>query len=269
MDKTIKILIIILLSILIVGSLGAFTILFVDKADIELYKTNKVYDNDIEEEFNAINVESDSLDVKIVKSNNEKTNVKIFDRNDKGISVDVENSTLKIADDNINSFCFMCFGKREAIISLPEKVFDLVVESTSGDISSDIELGNVTIVATSGDIDLTNAKDVTIVLTSGDVEVNEVNNISITSTSGDIEIEKINNSLDIKTTSGDIGINKLTITKDSKINVMSGDIFINNVSEAVYVNAKAKSGDVKIKDNNRRAEYELKIETTSGDIFVR
>ncbi len=269
MDKTIKVLIIILLSILIVGSLGAFTMLFTKNTNFELYKTSKVYDNDIEEEFNAINVESDSLDIKIIKANNERTNVKIFDRNDKGISVKVEDNTLKIVDDNINSFCFMCFGKREAIISLPERVYDLVVESASGDISSSIDLGNVTIVSTSGDIDLKNTKDLTIVVTSGDIEVKEVDNISITSTSGDVEIEKVNNSLDIQTISGDIGINELTITKDSEINVMSGDVVINNSSEAIYVNAKATSGDIKIKDNNRRAEYELKIETTSGDIIVR
>ena len=269
MDKTIKVLIIILLSILIVGSLGAFTMLFTKNADIEVYKTSKVYDKEVEEEFNSINVDTDSLDIKIVKSNNEKTNVKIFDRNDKGISVEVENGTLNIVDDNIHSFCFMCFGKREAIISLPEKEFDLVVESTSGDISSNLDLGNVTIVSTSGDIDLRNAKDLTIVVTSGDIEVKEVDNISITSTSGDVEIEKINSSLDIKTISGDIGINKLSIIKDSKIKVMSGDIVINNASEAIYVNAKATSGDIKIKDNNRRAESELKIEATSGDILVR
>ena len=82
MDKTIKVLIIILLSILILGSLGAFAILFTTQADFDMYKTSKVYDNDIEEEFNAINVDTDSLDVKIIKSNDEKVNVKIYDKDE-------------------------------------------------------------------------------------------------------------------------------------------------------------------------------------------
>ena len=61
----------------------------------------------------------------------------------------------------------------------------------------------------------------------------------------------------------------MTITNDSKIEVISGDVVINKSSDNFYCDAKATSGDVKIKDNNRRAEYELKIRAKSGDIIVR
>ena len=268
MDKTIKVLIIILLSILILGSLGAFAILFTTQADFDMYKTSKVYDNDIEEEFNAINVDTDSLDVKIIKSNDEKVNVKIYDKDDNKVSVEVENNTLNIEETVKNSICFMC-GKREAVISVPEKEYDLVVQSTSGDIESRVNLNNATIVVTSGDIELRKVNELSMIVTSGDIDIEEVNNVTIVSTSGDIEIGKINSRLDIQTISGDIDIDNMTITNDSKIEVISGDVVINKSSDNFYCDAKATSGDVKIKDNNRRAEYELKIRAKSGDIIVR
>ena len=268
MDKTIKILIIVLLSILIVGSLGAFTILFTTNGNFEMYKTSKVYDNDITEEFNAINVDTDSLDVRIIKSNDEKVNVKVYDKKDNKVSIEVENNTLNIEETVKDSICFMC-GKREAIISVPEKEYDLVVQSTSGDVESRINLNNATIIVTSGDTELRKVNDLSMIVTSGDIDVEEVNNVTIVSTSGDVEIGKINSRLDIQTISGDIDIDDLTITEDSKIEVISGDVIINKTSNNFYCDAKATSGDVKVKDNDRRSEYELKIRTKSGDIIVR
>ena len=57
------------------------------------------------------------------------------------------------------------------------------------------------------------------------------------------------------------------VKENSSIKVTSGDVEINKLTGA-YVDASAKSGDIKVKDNDRLAKYELIIKTTSGDVEV-
>ena len=268
-NKIIKILLIILLTILVVGLIAVFVLLLNNKIDLNISQSKLIYDEIITESFNNIQVSTKSLDIKLIKSNNLKANVKVYDRKDNELSVKVEDNTLKIENERHTSWCFLCFGESKVVISLPEKEYDLVVNATSGDIESQVDLNNATIVTTSGDIDFTKVNELVLTVTSGDIEINEVNSITVTSTSGDVEIGKINNSLNIETTSGDIDIDNLTIMKDSNIKVKSGDVTINKRSDNIYCNATAISGDVKITNNNRHADYELKIDTKSGDINVR
>ena len=234
-----------------------------------MFQSKLVYDKNIIEPFNNIQISTKSLDIKLVKSEVSDVNVKVYDRKDDEILVKVENNTLIIDNNKHSSWCFLCFGKNEVIISLPENEYNLVVNSTSGDIKSKLNLNAVTVVTTSGDTILNKVNDLVINSTSGDIEVNEADNVTITSTSGDVGIGKITNSLNIETTSGDIDINGLTIIKDSNIKVTSGDVTIHKSSNNIYYNAKATSGDIKIDNNNRHADYELKIETKSGDIRVK
>ena len=268
-NKIIKILLIILLTILVVGLIAVFVLLLNNKIDLNISQSKLIYDEIITESFNNIQVSTKSLDIKLIKSNNLKANVKVYDRKDNELSVKVEDNTLKIENERHTSWCFLCFDESKVVISLPEKEYDLVVNATSGDIESQVDLNNATIVTTSGDIDFTKVNELVLTVTSGDIEINEVNSITVTSTSGDVEIGKINNSLNIETTSGDIDIDNLTIMKDSNIKVKSGDVTINKTADNIYYNATATSGDVKITNNNRHADYELKIDTKSGDIKVK
>lgn len=268
-NKIIKILLIILLTILVVGLIAVFVLLLNNKIDLNISQSKLIYDEIITESFNNIQVSTKSLDIKLIKSNDLKANVKVYDRKDSELSVKVEDNTLKIENERHTSWCFLCFGESKVVISLPEKEYDLVINATSGDIESQVDLNNATIVTTSGDIDFTKVNELVLTVTSGDIEINEVNSITITSTSGDVEIGKVNNSLNIETTSGDIDIDNLTIMKDSNIKVKSGDVTINKTADNIYYNATATSGDVKITNNNRHADYELKIDTKSGDIKVK
>lgn len=268
-NKIIKILLIILLTILVVGLIAVFVLLLNNKIDLNISQSKLIYDEIITESFNNIQVSTKSLDIKLIKSNDLKANVKVYDRKDSELSVKVEDNNLKIENERHTSWCFLCFGESKVVISLPEKEYDLVINATSGDIESQVDLNNATIVTTSGDIDFTKVNELVLTVTSGDIEINEVNSITITSTSGDVEIGKVNNSLNIETTSGDIDIDNLTIMKDSNIKVKSGDVTINKTTDNIYYNATATSGDVKITNNNRHADYELKIDTKSGDIKVK
>lgn len=268
-NKIIKILLIILLTILVVGLIAVFVLLLNNKIDLNISQSKLIYDEIITESFNNIQVSTKSLDIKLIKSNDLKANVKVYDRKDSELSVKVEDNTLKIENERHTSWCFLCFGESKVVISLPEKEYDLVINATSGDIESQVDLNNATIVTTSGDIDFTKVNELVLTVTSGDIEINEVNSITITSTSGDVEIGKVNNSLNIETTSGDIDIDNLTIMKDSNIKVKSGDVTINKTADNIYYNVTAPRGDVKITNNNRHADYELKIDTKSGDIKVK
>ena len=270
MNKTVTILKIVLLSLLIVVLVVGMIIFMKDGFDFNFGSKSKlIYDKNITEPFNKIDIYTTSLDFKFLKSSNETVNVKVYDNEDNEVTVNVENSTLKIVSDNRFS-CFFCFNKkREAIITLPEKLYDLVLESKSGDITSVIDFNNAIINATSGDIELENVKNANIKVTSGDIKINEVDDFISKSTSGDIEIGKLNKHINTETTSGDIFIRDLTINTNSYIKVTSGDIFVSKASSDIYYDTSVRSGDVKINNNNRKANYELKIETTSGDITVK
>lgn len=269
MSRALKITLISLLIIAIISFTGLFILLMNGKINFDFLKSELVYNENIEEVFNTIQISTTSLDVRLIKSDSEKVNVKVYDRDDSGLSVKVENNTLLIEKDNRIISHFLNFGKREVIISLPEQEYNFILKSTSGDISSEVDLKMANIVTTSGDIKLQKVDDLNIKVTSGDINIKEANNVNINSTSGDVEIYKINNSLDVDTTSGDININELTITKNSSIDVISGDVLIHKSSSNIYYNTKVISGDVRIDNNNRHADYELSINTKSGDISVQ
>lgn len=268
MEKTVVILKIVLLTLLIFTLVGVL-VLFINKDFKFNLNAKLVYDQNITEEFNKIDISTDSLDVKFVKSNDDTVNVKIYDNEDNDVIVEVENETLKIVSNKKNT-CFFCmFQNRKVIITLPEKIYDLVIDTKSGDINSEIDFNKVNIVSTSGDIKFNNIKKAFVKITSGDIEIKEVDDLKVKSTSGDLEINKINKHIDIKTTSGDIEINNLNLTKNSNITVTSGDIMISKASKDIYYNTSVISGDVNIKNNNRHADIELMISAKSGDIIVK
>ena len=258
-----------LLAIILVGFL--IILLTADiKFDFKTKKSKLVLDQNITEEFNKIDIDNRSLDIKFVKSADDTTNVKIYDTDDKDIVVNVDNNTLKIENKKKSSCMFFCFyKKRQIVVTLPEREYDLNVDSTSSDIESEVNFNNVNIELTSGDVELKKVGSADIKVTSGDVDVDEANSITINTRSGDVSIDRIYDYTRIETTSGDVKINDINLTSDSSIKVTSGDVKINNASENIYFNTSVKSGDVKINNNNRKAEYELNIKTTSGDIIVK
>ena len=86
-------------------------------------------------------------------------------------------------------------------------------------------------------------------------------------TTGDIELGNINKSLNLKTTTGDIEIESINLSENSNIETTTGDVKIDDINE-VYVETESKTGDVRINDNDRYADYKLHIKVTTGDIKV-
>ena len=79
--------------------------------------------------------------------------------------------------------------------------------------------------------------------------------------------QKSDVTLTIKNQCGDIEIDNVSLTENAKIKTTSGDVEIDKINN-IYIDATTTSGKVDIKNNDRKADYELKIKTTSGDISV-
>ena len=238
---------------------------------IDLYeKTELVYENTFTESISNLNIITTNNDVKIEEKEVEAIEVRIYDRKDAKPEAYVENNTLYInnKDEVRIGFSFGINGSSRIVITVPKNTtYNLDVEGTSSDIDSLINLKDVNINVVSGDINLKDSLDTVIKTTSGDVELGTTNKLSINTKSGDVDINSVNSKLTIEVISGDININKVNLTKDSTIKTISGDVTIGTTNR-IYVDAHTVSGDIKVNTNDRKSDYELKINTTSGDIKV-
>ena len=253
MIKAIKITILSLLCICLVG----FMVTFITSG----FKFSNVkYKLVLDEKYELnnkkkISINVKSSDINIYESRDDKIKVEIYSDDKKNVKVEETDEGLLIEDKKSKSCIGFCFsfnsGKKINLYIPKEYEGKFNINATSGDIKSELLTYN----------------DYTINVTSGDIELDNINSLSGKATSGDVEIEKINSYIDFKTTSGDIEIDDLTLTRDSSIKVTSGDVTIDKCTNA-YINTSVKSGDIDVNKNDRHAEYELKITTTSGDIEV-
>lgn len=293
MNSAINIVKIVLLSIIAVALVGLLIVVLNGKINIkgiDLYeKTELVYENTFTEEISNLDIITTNNDVKIEEKEIENIEVKIYDRKDVKPEVSVKDNTLYIdnRDDVKVGFSFGINGNSRIEITVPKgTIYNLKVEGTSTDIDSLIDLKDVNIETKSGDINLKDSINTIINTTSGDISVGDTNKLEVITTSGDIETGNVKESINAKATSGDfilgdingkltlnaisgdVKINSINLTKDSSIKVTSGDINIGKTND-IYIDAHTVSGDVKVDVNNRHAEHELKINTTSGDVIVK
>ena len=257
MNSALNIIKIILLSIIAIALVFILVVLLNGKMNIKgftLYeKTELVYEKDFTEEINNLKVITINNDVRIEESESDHINVKVYDRKDAKPEAYVENDTLVIKNKNDIriGFSFGINGSSKIVITVPKNTtYNLDIEGTSSDVDSLISL-----------------KDVNINLVSGDINLKDSLDTIIKTTSGDVDINSVNSKLTIEVISGDININKVNLTKTSTIKTISGDVTIGTTNR-IYVDAHTVSGDIKVNTNDRKSDYELKINTTSGDIRV-
>ena len=245
-----------LLSIVICALVGVMVLVMTGNFNLTK-KSKLVFNKDYTlEEIGNIKIDVKSEDIEIEESNSDKIIVKIYATEENQFDVKVEaDKTLSIKQDrSIKNVCFgICYGKRDIIIYLPKEYIGKInIDATSADITSKIS----------------NILDYKIDVTSGDIEIENANSLVGKATSGDVEVDTINSYIDFQTTSGDFEIGSIKLEKDSSIKVTSGDVDIDSVENG-YIETSVKSGDVKIKNNDRHAQYVLSIKTTSGDITVK
>lgn len=234
-------------------------------------KSELVYENKIEDNIKEINVTTKAAAIEIKKSTKNYIEVKYYgEKDDKELTLTKENQILEI-NENKNYFCIgICnYAAHKIVISVPEdNEYEINLKTTSGDINlEEINNQNLNIKTISGDVSVKKAENAKIETTSGDIEINEVNRLNAKSISGEIIIKFLKNKCNLKTTSGDIEIDNLELREDSNITSISGDIEIDK-NLGAYIKTETLSGEVNVENNDRYAENELKIKTTSGDIEV-
>ena len=269
MNNSSNIVKLIILCIIAVCLVVITVMLLTNNFNFGFQKAKLLYDESYVEEIKNININVKSSNVEINPVDSDKLNVKVYDTEDRDISIKLKNDTLEIIN-NKSRVGFFLFGSQNprVIIDVPKNnKYNLDIYGTSSDITVKSNMENIKINVTSGDIKLKDANDVEIKVTSGDIIVGEVSNLLTSSTSGDVEVNKVTEKVNVETTSGDIKIDELSLTKNSKIKATSGDVIIDKVND-IYIEGKARSGDVDINKNNRHSDIELRIETTSGDIEV-
>lgn len=238
---------------------------FPSKTNMEILE-KKEFDSSLVEK---ITVNAKSADIHIVESNTNQIEVKISGNKKEEYQVQLNQGELLISKKGGNYFCIgFCYIDYEIEIKIPKSYQkDLKIKTASGNLDIDMNLtSNLDISTISGDIETMEIGNASIKTTSGEIEVEKANDSKLISTSGDIEIHNCKN-VDITTTSGEISIGLLELSKNGKIKTVSGDVEIGSTNK-IYVETKTVSGDTQIRNNNRTSQYELLIETTSGDIEV-
>lgn len=275
-NKKILILLIVILSILTLSLTIFTTYLLINTPKFTINLNNKnntklIYEetHDIEN-INTININTISGDIRFKTNTENNIKIEVYGDEKNIIEVENNNNILDIEYDIETNICIgICYQEEYIIVYIPDTYNNKInINTTSGDIKGiNLKEASIDLKTKSGDVQINNIDKLNINSTSGDINIKNINNLDLKTNSGDVNINTINNKVNIQSTSGDIEINNLLLTESSNIKANSGDIEIDKTND-IYIDAFTTSGEIKIKNNNRKAECEIKIETTSGDIDV-
>lgn len=294
-NKGLTITLIVLLSLVVVGLITLLVVILsgytiFSWGDIEISSKKLVEQEYIVSDIREVQMNLRNTDIDIKSSSDDKVKIVYYGKEkykDK-VSISLDDNTLLVSETD-PIICFgICFNYSKVVLYVPEtfsgdftlktvsgdvrffanyKDVLLDVKTTSGDIITN-DLKQIQAKTTSGQVTTSNVLlDSKIVTTSGDIKVGSVNGLTIQTTSGDIEASSINDYLSMSSVSGDIDIDSISISKNSNIKTVSGDVKIDKAN-SIYVETNTVSGDVSIDKNDRKSDIVLKVKTTSGDIEV-
>ena len=293
-NKTLKIILIIFLSILVIG-LSVFFVNILTNKNFRFghfsfgHKVSNelVFNQEYETVFDTIKIDSKSSDIEIKEGNESKVKVVIYGDKDE-TNVEVVNNKLNIKSNEKGciGFCFnMTIAKIE--VYLPSSYSgNINIENNYGDVNignfdnlilyATLDAGDIKVDSLKtgkiknsyGDIKISGySKELNIDQDCGDVEVSEVDRIKLENNYGDINIGKVNEYLQIKEDCGDVEIASLNLKENSSIHNSYGDIKIGSTNE-IYINAKTSLGDTKVNNNYQKSDVTLTIDNSCGDIRV-
>lgn len=261
MKKSIKILIIVAVSLLVAGAI-VMTIGFATTGFN--FKNPSGYEEktyNVEQQFSKVTVSEIERDVRFAISSDGSVKIKTYETEKLKLDVKVEDGVLKITrvdEKKWYEFIGVNFGWSDYMattVYLPAGEYDaLNLSVVSGDVNipNNFTFETAIINSVSGDVKMNaNCKvKLEINTVSGEIDVSGVTaqEIKMNSVSGDIEIENSDASvIDIESTSGDV---------DCAFN--TGKSFL----------VDTVSGDVRVPQSDANGGT-CKVETTSGDIEIR
>ena len=253
--KTIKILLIILLSLIIIG-ITLFFINILGYNGITFFGTkeskNIVYKEEYDDVFTDIAINSKFGNVYVNETNEKKVIVEIYGNKER-TKVNAEYNTLFIETD-VESCTILCFNREasKVIITLPrDYAYNLSIMDNYGSVFVG-EFDNMKLKAT---------------LKAGNIKVLSANILNVTNNFGDISIGKVNEKMEIIENFGNIEIKNINIMKDSSIRNDFGNIKIDDTNE-INIKAKTSLGKTKINNNYKMSLITLNIRNNFGNITV-
>ena len=232
------------------------------------------------ENITSIKVALDRGNIAINNSKDDAIHIKVYsDLNN--VSVKSYNKKLTIVNDDK---CDICIRKTltNIVLEVP-KEYDGVLDITNdyGNTKiDDLSFCNMYLSTRFGNLELNKGKNVYfdgrygnnkfgeanilhMYERIGNVSIGEVNKFELKSLLSDIYIKKINSFVNINTNYGDVVIDELSINADSEIDIVNGNVTIND--EAKYnVLSKLYKGK-----NSTGFDYSLKINIKTGNLKVK
>jgi DUF4097 and DUF4098 domain-containing protein YvlB len=140
---------------------------------------------------------------------------------------------------------WLCFGRcgLSYHITAPANV-NMLVHTSSGDISIAGVTGEVALTSSSGDV---TARDI-------------AHGLAVTTSSGESTLSRVGGRIEVQTSSGDVRLDQGQVV-DANIQTSSGDIDLSGVSGALTLGSS--SGDVTVRDAH---DGRLNIQTESGEV---
>jgi len=300
MKKSIKIIIIVAVSLLVAGVIAmliGFGVSGFNFRNLSGYEENTY---NVEQPFSSINVSEIDMDVRFILTNDGEAKVKTYEREKLKLNVTVENDVLKITrvdqkkwyefvgvnfgtyNDNMFTTVYLPTGEYGELtvktlsgdVSLTKDLSftSVSVDTLSGDVSGCVNSkGKIGVETVSGDVELFDLSEsaLTVNTTSGDIEIENsvLQSVAVRSASGELSLEGVKaTTFDFHTVSGDIDVER-SDAQTVKIETTSGDVECTFLTGKIY-NYHTTSGSVRIpaSDSNGGA---CDIKTTSGDIEIR
>lgn len=294
-NKTLKIILIIFLSILVIGMSTFFVNILTNKnfrfrnIFFGKYKVSNelIFNEEYETIFDSIKIDSQASDIEIKEGVESKVKVVIYgDKDDTKVDITDNKLNIKSNGKKCVGFCFnMTIDKIE--IYLPSSYSgNINIINNYGDVNigefdnlvldAKLDAGDIKVSSLKsgkiknsyGDIKVFGySKELEIDQDCGDIEISEVDRIKLENNYGDINIGKVNEYLQIKEDCGDVEISSLNLKENSSIHNSYGDIKIGSTNE-IYISAKTSLGDTKINNNYQKSDITLTIDNSCGDIKV-
>ncbi|MBQ7226632.1 MAG: DUF4097 family beta strand repeat protein [Clostridia bacterium] len=246
----------------------------------------------VKESFHSVRISTDSIDVRIEKSSNEKCTVTSKTIEKITVTPVVKNGVLVIECKDERAwydYIGISNAQSRVVVSLPEAQYnELNISLESGDVSvargltfakADIGVSSgdvtfragtasLTVNTESGDALLScNGGSINASVTSGDITVENTRcaNLTLKTQSGDVELENVTaQNANIKTRSGDIEAEGFIVDGELRAEVQSGDIDL-DMCDATTLVLTAQSGDI---SGTLLSEKIFFAESSSGDVSV-
>ena len=242
----------VLLGCIIFG--GAMSVI---KWDFTKLSTNKYETNnyEINEDFSAVSVNTDTADVSVLPSENSKCSVECYERKNAKHTVTVKDGVLAINIVDARKwyeYIGINFGTPKITVYLPAGEYGaLSVKSDTGDVKipKDFSFEGIDVSASTGNI--TNYASAS-------------QAVKIKTTTGRIKLENVSaTSIDLSVSTGDVAALGLTCEGDVKIGVSTGKTELIDAACKNLI-SDGNTGDISLK--NVIASEKLSIKRSTGDV---